>query len=188
MLDEQLQATFVQTLKQYFQSDVRGMRKNKQDYEAVRDRYTSALKRYLSSAAGLSENSKGQLQVELMMLKEKVASVGYVLYQQVVAFRLERHLVLLDTLFYYMSLHTSFFRHGYLSMKHSEGEIDILRQIVQDQRKNVRNRQINIRTAYLEARDRSESRRPEEDMLTTLAAEGSNMRKEGWLLKLSPAL
>ena len=77
-----------------------------------------------------------------------------------------------------MSLHTSFFRHGYLSMKHSEGEIDILRQIVQDQRKNVRNRQINIRTAYLEARDHSESRRPEEDMLTTLAAEGSNVRKK----------
>jgi hypothetical protein len=45
VLDEQLQATFVQALKQYFQSDVRGMRKNKQDYEAARNKYASTLQR-----------------------------------------------------------------------------------------------------------------------------------------------
>jgi hypothetical protein len=73
--------------------------------------------RYLSSAASMSENEKGKLQVELMTLKEKVATVGYNLYQQVVAFRHERHLVLLEYLFYFMSLHTSYFHQGYHTMK-----------------------------------------------------------------------
>lgn len=65
----------------------------------------------------MSENEKGKLQIELMTLKEKVATVGYNLYQQVVAFRHERHLVLLEYLFYFMSLHTSFFHQGYHTMK-----------------------------------------------------------------------
>jgi len=73
--------------------------------------------KYLGQVASLSENEKGRLQVELMLLKEKVASVGYTLYQKVLAFRLERHLVLLEHLFNFLALHTSFFHHGYHTMK-----------------------------------------------------------------------
>ena len=41
------------------------------------------MQRYLRDAQSLSENEKGRLQVELMMLKEKVDTTGYTLYQQV---------------------------------------------------------------------------------------------------------
>jgi hypothetical protein len=41
------------------------------------------MQRYLRDAQSLSENEKGRLQVELMMLKEKVDTMGYTLYQQV---------------------------------------------------------------------------------------------------------
>ena len=102
----------MQSLKQYFQTDVRNMRKHKQDYESARSRYASAMQRYLSVAGSLSEDEKGSQQVELMALKEKVASLGYTMYQEVMTFKLERHLALLEHLFYFMSLYTSFFHHG----------------------------------------------------------------------------
>ena len=57
---------------------------------------------------------------------------------------------------------------------------------MQQERRNTRARQMNVRTAYLEVRERCESGVAEEDLQTTLAAEGSNVRKEGWLLKLTP--
>jgi hypothetical protein len=41
------------------------------------------MQRYLRDAQILSEHEQGRLQVELMMLKEKVATTGYTLYQQV---------------------------------------------------------------------------------------------------------
>ena len=143
------------------------------------------MKQYLSKAAGLSESEKGKLQVELMMLKEKVASVGYTLYQQVAAFRLERHLVLLEYLLYFMSLHSSFFHHGYHTMKDNEAGTNVLREAVQKLRGDAKQHKANVRALYVEERKKAETSVAEEDMLTTLASEGAGVKKEGWLIKLS---
>jgi hypothetical protein len=48
---------------------------------------------------------------------------------QVVAFRLERHLALLEHLFDFMALHTAYFHHGYHSLKASEADIRLLREV-----------------------------------------------------------
>ena len=46
-----------------------------------------------------------------------------------VAFRLERHLVLLEHLFDFMALHTAYFHHGYHSLRASEADIRLLREV-----------------------------------------------------------
>lgn len=45
------------------------------------------------------------------------------------AFRLERHLVLLEHLFAFMALHTSYFHHGYHSLKANEADVNLLREV-----------------------------------------------------------
>mmetsp|Transcript_10326 Transcript_10326/g.29481 ORF Transcript_10326/g.29481 Transcript_10326/m.29481 type:complete len:1176 (-) Transcript_10326:365-3892(-) len=188
VLDEQLQATFVQSLKQYFHTDVRMMRKHKQDYESARSRYASAMQRYLSVAGSLSEDEKGAQEVELMALKEKVASFGYTMYQEVITFKLERHLALLEHLFYFMSLYTSFFHHGYHTTKSNAVDVQLLRGLIENHRKDAKQRQVNVRNLYLEIREKVSEGIAEEDMMTTLATEGSNIKKEGWLLKQSNSI
>jgi len=185
VLDEQLQATFVTALQKYFQSDVRHMRKQKVDYEAARLKYSTAMQRFLGQAGSLSTAEKKTAEAELNDLKLKVAKTGYELYQQVAAFRLERHLALLEYLFYFMSLHTSFFRHGYHTMKGNEGDVNLLREVVQKHRRDVKTRQENINRLYVASVDKAWSTAADMSLLTTLATEGEGLKKEGWLTKLS---
>ncbi len=60
-----------------------------------------------------------------------------------------------------------------------------MRQTLQRHRKDARARQGNIRERYMEARKRCAAGVAAEEMLTTLASEGSELKKEGWLTKLS---
>jgi hypothetical protein len=60
-------------------------------------------------------------------------------------------------------------------------------KVVQKNRKDARARQASVRAAYLDARTRAETSVADDALCTVSALQGSGLKKEGWLAKLSNA-
>lgn len=188
VLDEQLRSVFVDPLKKKFKDDPTRLRRYKNHYEIARTRYANALNRYLNHAQNMSVDEKNKQEEELKGLKESMSTIGYDMYLEIKRFRTERHLILLEHLFYFVKLNTSFFRLGHDEISLNRMKTMQLKQLSEDvatMRDASNQLAEGVKEAYAEIKASVTEGVAEEDMMTTLASEGTSLKKEGWLYKLS---
>ena len=88
-------------------------------------------------------------------------------------------------MFDFMVLQGRYFHHGSKLMDRSSQEVEKLASEVQRLRDDASELRRSVHETYASVKERVNERLDPEEMKTTLASDGSSVKREGWLNKLS---